>query len=77
MTADWVHLPYDFLSLVSNEIINNVKGINRAVYDISSKPPATIEGNSKKIIIILFLILSANLFANDTILIDNQFYLSI
>ena len=36
MTADWVHLPYDFLSLVSNEIINNVKGINRVVYDISS-----------------------------------------
>ncbi len=43
MTADWAHLPYDFLSEVSNEIINNVKGINRVVYDISSKPPATIE----------------------------------
>ncbi len=43
MTADWCHLPYDFLSKVSNEIINNVKGINRVVYDISSKPPATIE----------------------------------
>ena len=43
MTADWAHLPYDFLSYVSNEIINNVKGINRVVYDISSKPPATIE----------------------------------
>ena len=43
MTADWVHLPYDFLSMVSNEIINKVKGINRVVYDISSKPPATIE----------------------------------
>ncbi|MFP4058950.1 MAG: glutamine-hydrolyzing GMP synthase [Bacteroidota bacterium] len=43
MTADWAHLPYDFLSLISNEIINNVKGINRVVYDISSKPPATIE----------------------------------
>ena len=43
MTADWVHLPYDFLSKVSNEIINKVKGINRVVYDISSKPPATIE----------------------------------
>ena len=43
MTADWSHLPYDFLSKVSNEIINNVKGINRVVYDISSKPPATIE----------------------------------
>ncbi|MBI5219995.1 MAG: glutamine-hydrolyzing GMP synthase [Bacteroidia bacterium] len=43
MTADWVHLPYEFLSLVSNKIINNVKGINRVVYDISSKPPATIE----------------------------------
>jgi len=43
MTADWVHLPYEFLSNVSNKIINNVKGINRVVYDISSKPPATIE----------------------------------
>lgn len=43
MTADWAHLPYDFLANVSNEIINNVKGINRVVYDISSKPPATIE----------------------------------
>ncbi|MBW7936707.1 MAG: GMP synthase (glutamine-hydrolyzing), partial [Flavobacteriales bacterium] len=43
MTADWVHLPYEFLSLVSNEIINKVKGVNRVVYDISSKPPATIE----------------------------------
>lgn len=43
MTADWVHLPYDFLAQVSNDIINNVRGINRVVYDISSKPPATIE----------------------------------
>ncbi len=43
MTADWAHLPYDFLAGVSNEIINSVKGINRVVYDISSKPPATIE----------------------------------
>jgi GMP synthase (glutamine-hydrolysing) len=43
MTADWSHLPYDFLAYISNEIINNVKGINRVVYDISSKPPATIE----------------------------------
>ena len=43
MTADWAHLPYEFLSGISNEIINNVKGINRVVYDISSKPPATIE----------------------------------
>lgn len=43
MTADWSHLPYDFLAKISNEIINNVKGINRVVYDISSKPPATIE----------------------------------
>jgi GMP synthase (glutamine-hydrolysing) len=43
MTADWVHLPYDFLSEVSNEIINKVQGVNRVVYDISSKPPATIE----------------------------------
>jgi len=43
MTADWVHLPYDFLAKISNEIINRVKGINRVVYDISSKPPATIE----------------------------------
>lgn len=43
MTADWSHLPYEFLAKVSNRIINNVKGINRVVYDISSKPPATIE----------------------------------
>jgi GMP synthase (glutamine-hydrolysing) len=43
MTADWCHLPYDFLAKTSNEIINNVKGVNRVVYDISSKPPATIE----------------------------------
>jgi GMP synthase (glutamine-hydrolysing) len=43
MTADWVHLPYDFLMKISNEIINRVKGVNRVVYDISSKPPATIE----------------------------------
>ena len=43
MTADWAHLPYDFLATVSNDIINNVKGINRVVYDISSKPPSTIE----------------------------------
>ena len=43
MTADWVDLPYAFLQKMSNEIINNVKGVNRVVYDISSKPPATIE----------------------------------
>lgn len=43
MTADWCHLPYEFLAKISNEIINKVKGINRVVYDISSKPPATIE----------------------------------
>lgn len=43
MTADWAHLPYEFLGKVSNEIINQVRGINRVVYDISSKPPATIE----------------------------------
>lgn len=43
MTADWCHLPYEFLARISNEIINKVKGINRVVYDISSKPPATIE----------------------------------
>jgi len=43
MTADWVHLPYEFLAKVSNDIINKVPGINRVVYDISSKPPATIE----------------------------------
>ncbi len=43
MTADWSHLPYEFLGLMSNEIINRVKGINRVVYDISSKPPSTIE----------------------------------
>jgi GMP synthase (glutamine-hydrolysing) len=43
MTADWSHLPYEFLGFISNEIINKVKGINRVVYDISSKPPSTIE----------------------------------
>ncbi|MEJ2114096.1 MAG: glutamine-hydrolyzing GMP synthase, partial [Flavobacteriaceae bacterium] len=43
MTADWVNLPYEFLQKVSNDIINKVKGVNRVVYDISSKPPATIE----------------------------------
>ena len=43
MTADWAKLPHEFLGWVSNEIINKVKGVNRVVYDISSKPPATIE----------------------------------
>jgi len=43
MTADWCHLPYTFLARISNDIINKVKGVNRVVYDISSKPPATIE----------------------------------
>jgi GMP synthase (glutamine-hydrolysing) len=43
MTADWAQLPYEFLAWVSNEIINKVKGVNRVVFDISSKPPATIE----------------------------------
>ena len=43
MTADWCHLPYEFLARISNSIINKVKGVNRVVYDISSKPPATIE----------------------------------
>ncbi len=43
MTADWVHLPYEFLGRISSDIINRVKGVNRVVYDISSKPPATIE----------------------------------
>ncbi len=43
MTADWVHIPYEFLAKVSNQIINKVKGVNRVCYDISSKPPATIE----------------------------------
>ncbi|MDE6861583.1 MAG: GMP synthase (glutamine-hydrolyzing), partial [Alistipes sp.] len=43
MTADWVHIPYEVLARLSNEIINKVRGVNRVVYDISSKPPATIE----------------------------------
>ena len=43
MTADWVDLPYKFLQEISNHIINRVKGVNRVVYDISSKPPSTIE----------------------------------
>ena len=43
MTADWYKFPNEFLSKLSNEIINNVRGVNRVVYDISSKPPSTIE----------------------------------
>ena len=43
MTADWVRLPFDLLGKISNRIINEVKGINRVVYDVSSKPPSTIE----------------------------------
>jgi len=43
MTADWAKLPYDVLGIISNRIINEVKGVNRVVYDISSKPPGTIE----------------------------------
>ena len=43
MTADWAKLPYEFLAEVSNQIIRNVKGVNRVCYDVSSKPPATIE----------------------------------
>ena len=48
MTADWVHLPYEFLARVSNDIINKVRGVTRVVYDISSKPPATIEWEKSK-----------------------------
>ena len=43
MTADWYHIPYEVLARASNRIINEIRGINRVVYDISSKPPATIE----------------------------------
>ena len=43
MTADWYHFPHDVLGRISNRIINEVRGINRVVYDVSSKPPATIE----------------------------------
>jgi GMP synthase (glutamine-hydrolysing) len=43
MTADWAHLPYKLMNTISNRIINEVRGINRVVYDISSKPPSTIE----------------------------------
>jgi len=43
MTADWSHLPYDVLARISSRVINEVRGVNRVVYDISSKPPATIE----------------------------------
>ena len=43
MTADWYKMPFEILSLVSNQIVNNVKGVNRVVYDITSKPPGTIE----------------------------------
>jgi GMP synthase (glutamine-hydrolysing) len=43
MTADWSHLPYEVLARISTRVINEVRGVNRAVYDVSSKPPATIE----------------------------------
>ena len=49
MTADWAHLPYDFMAKVSNEIINKVKGVNRVCYDVSSKPPSTIEWEKMRV----------------------------
>ena len=56
MTADWAHLPYEFLATVSSEIINKVKGVNRVVYDISSKPPQQSNGNNFCMIIACFVI---------------------
>ena len=74
MTSDWVHLPYDFLSKVSNDIINKVHGVNRVVYDISSKPPATIEWNKYIFYFIVFCLCSTTNAQRDTIFINNQFY---
>ena len=62
MTADWAHLPYDFMAKVSNEIINKVKGVNRVCYDISSKPPSTSEWEEKTVVYSLMTISAISIY---------------